>query len=261
MINPYQKKILLLAVRAGELMMKNGAEVYRVEDTITRICKACHIDHIEVFATHTGIFISMDKGGAEDDTQSYIKRIKGTDIDLNKISKINNFSREFTATDLSVDEGMEILEEIEKEKPYPLPVRVFGAMCIASFFALIFEGNFVDFGVALVSGTLCYLLSAFLSKFEINSFIRVFCCCALAAFIAMAASLTIPNASYDYIIIGTNMIFVPGVAITNSIRDFVSGDMIAGTARMMEAFLIAVGLAAGSGFVLKFWDVLGGGFF
>ena len=40
MINQFQKRILILAVRAGELMMKSGAEIYRVEDTITRICKA-----------------------------------------------------------------------------------------------------------------------------------------------------------------------------------------------------------------------------
>ena len=44
MINAYQKKILILAIYAGEIMMKNGAEIYRVEDTITRICKACGRD-------------------------------------------------------------------------------------------------------------------------------------------------------------------------------------------------------------------------
>ena len=85
MINAYQKKILILAIYAGEIMMKNGAEIYRVEDTITRICKACGINYIEVFATPSGIFVSLDKGGDENDTQTYIKRIKGTGTDLNKI--------------------------------------------------------------------------------------------------------------------------------------------------------------------------------
>lgn len=36
MVNIFQKKVLILAIYAGEIMMKNGAEVYRVEDTITR---------------------------------------------------------------------------------------------------------------------------------------------------------------------------------------------------------------------------------
>jgi uncharacterized membrane protein YjjP (DUF1212 family) len=54
------------------------------------------------------------------------------------------------------------------------------------------------------------------------------------------------------------MIYVPGVAITNAVRDFISGEMLAGTARMMEAALIAVSLAAGAGLVLKLWELTGG---
>ena len=62
MVNVFQKKILIVAVYAAEIMMRNGAEIYRVEDTVTRICKAGRIKHVEVFATPTGIFVSMDSG-------------------------------------------------------------------------------------------------------------------------------------------------------------------------------------------------------
>jgi len=57
---------------------------------------------------------------------------------------------------------------------------------------------------------------------------------------------------------GTIMLFVPGVAITNSIRDFLSGDMLAGVTRMVEAVVTAVSLAAGAGIVLKLWSIFGG---
>ena len=82
MVDLFQKKVLMLALYAGEIMMRNGAEIYRVEDTMTHICKACKMDNVEVFATPTGIFISMDRGGDEDDTQTYVKRIKGISTDL-----------------------------------------------------------------------------------------------------------------------------------------------------------------------------------
>ena len=59
--------LMEMAVRAGEIMLASGAEVYRVEDTITRICKACRIDHVEIFATPTGIFVSLDDGDRGDD--------------------------------------------------------------------------------------------------------------------------------------------------------------------------------------------------
>ena len=54
------------------------------------------------------------------------------------------------------------------------------------------------------------------------------------------------------------MLFVPGVALTNSIRDFLSGDMLSGVSRLVEALLTAVSLAAGAGVVLKLWDLMGG---
>ena len=236
MVNIFQKKVLILAIYAGEIMMKNGAEVYRVEDTITRICKACRMDHVEIFATPTGIFVSLDNGGEDDDPLTYVKRIDGIETDLNKISKINHFSREFTTTDLSVDDAMKQLKEIDETKPYPIPLRLLGAALVASFFSLIFGGAPVDF------------------------FVRCFCSCAGAAFLALVASSWIDAAAYQPVIIGTLMIFVPGVAITNAIRDFLSGSMLSGICRMMEAFLIAVALAAGAGVVLKLWSVIGGVF-
>jgi hypothetical protein len=48
------------------------------------------------------------------------------------------------------------------------------------------------------------------------------------------------------------------VAITNSIRDFLSGDMLSGLARLTEAAIIGVALAAGVGVVLKVWYLMGG---
>lgn len=258
MVNVFQKKVLMLAVYAAEIMMKNGAEIYRVEDTVTRICKACGISYVEVFATPTGIFVSIDKGGESDNPQTYIKRIKGSDTNLDKISKVNQFSREFTTTDLSVDDGMKLLKEIDNEKPYPLFLRMLGAAMVCSFFCIVFGGSVLDFLVAFISGAGCYLLSVLLIKIEINFFIRGFCCCAVAAFAALAAAASIPGTSYDPIIIGSIMIFVPGVAITNSIRDFLSGDMLSGLARMTEALLTAVALATGAGAMLAIWDATGG---
>lgn len=261
MINPYHKKVLILAVRAGELMMKNGAEIYRVEDTIERICKACRIPYVEVFAMQTGIFVSLDSGDDESDMYTYVKRIKGSgDTDLTRISEINRFSREFTATDLSVEAGMKRLKEIDHIKSLPVMVRLLGASLVASFFSLLFEGNFRDFCCAFLIGGVSYLLSLLLNRFSINYFIRGFCCCAVAAFFALTATSFIPDTHYDSIIIGAIMIFVPGVAITNSIRDFLSGDMLSGLARAAEAFLIACSLAAGAGMIMKLWDAIGGGF-
>ncbi len=252
-----QKEIVLLALRAGDIMMKSGAEVYRVEDTIARICKACGIDHVNVFATPTGIFVSTDNEDANN-TVTHIKRIRGSETDLSRISKVNQFSRTFTTTDMTVEEGNQILDEIESTKRYPFALRAVSASVVTGCFSAIFGGGPLDFFVAMIVGVMCYMASRFLEKYEINFFIRGFCCCAFAAFCALVADASIDGVSYAPVITGCLMLFVPGVAITNSIRDFLSGDMLSGVALLTEACIIGVSLAAGAGVVLKVWYLIGG---
>lgn len=252
-----QKEIMILAIKAGKIMMKSGAEIYRVEDTISRICLACGMDHVNVFSLPTGIFVSTNNE-KQDDTVTYIKRITSSETDLSKISAVNKFSREFTTTDLSVEDGMKMLEDIENSKRYPFWVRGFASSIVASCFAAIFGGGPLDFCVAFIAGFFAYMLSRFLEKYDINFFIRGFLCTGFTAFCALLAAASIPGVSYSYVVIGCIMLFVPGVALTNSIRDFLSGDMLSGLSRMTEAVLIGISLAAGAGIVIKLWTVMGG---
>jgi len=260
MINKIQKKVLILALRAGELMMKSGAECYRVEDTITRICKACKIPYVEVFATPTGIFLSLDEGSEDSDMHTFIKRIKGSSIDLEKISQINHFSREFTSTDLSIESGLDILRDISNIKPYHLLLRVLGASLVASFFSLIFQGNIKDFFCAFIIGACSYVVSVLLDKIDTNLFLRGFCCCVIATFLALGLLSVGLGSNLSSVIIGSIMIFLPGVALTNAVRDTLAGDMVSGATKGIEAVIIAVSLAAGVGVSIKLWTLLGGTF-
>ena len=259
MDSTYTNKVLKLAVYAGEIMMRNGAEIYRVEDTIVRICTVCGIKHTEVFATPTGVFISIASDNTEISAKTYIKRIRAVTTDLSKISRINRFSREFVSTDMSVDEAMEVLKSIDEKRPYPEPVRLLGAALVSSAFCLIFDGGIFDAVIALIAGSASYVLSLLLDRYGINYFIHGLLCCAVASAIALAATEVVPGTSYMPIIIGTLMIYVPGVAITNSIRDFLTGDMLSGLARMTEAVLTAASLATGSGIAITLWHLMGGG--
>ena len=45
--------------------------------------------------------------------------------------------------------------------------------------------------------------------------------------------------SVDKIIIGNIMLLIPGIALTNSLRDMISGDIISGLLRFLDAILVA----------------------
>ena len=49
----------------------------------------------------------------------------------------------------------------------------------------------------------------------------------------------------EMIMIGNIMLLIPGVLMTNSFRDFISGDMISGLLHFSEAIITAICIAAG----------------
>ncbi|MBE6032077.1 MAG: threonine/serine exporter family protein [Clostridiales bacterium] len=253
-----QKNIMVLALFAGEIMLKSGAEVYRVEDTVDRICRACGIPYVEVVATISSISLSLDSDDPERPPLTFIKRIRSITVDLEKVSRVNQFSREFTTTDLSVDEGRKILKEINGSKSAPAPALVAGAAAISAFFSAMLGGGLWDFVYAAISGAVAYSLSLVLERLHANSYMRIFLCCALATLLAVICANLDPRATADCIIIGGVMIFLPGVAITNAIRDALAGDPQAAVSRAVDAFLVAISIAVGAGMVIALWQFAGG---
>jgi len=258
MINKLQKQILIMALYAGELMMKSGAEVYRVEDTIERICKACRIDYVECFATTTGIFLSLDKGSDDSDMYTFIKRIKSSTIDLKHISDINRFSRVFTSTDLSIGDGFEQLKEIAADPIYRLPIRLLGAVLIGATMSLFYGADMLVMCFAGISGGLGYLMSRVVAIANFPEFIRIFVSCAVSTAAALLL-LSIGNEiNTNAAILGAVTIFMPGVAITNSARDILSGDMLAGVSRALDAIVTAVSIAGATVAIIAVWKFAGG---
>ena len=51
--------------------------------------------------------------------------------------------------------------------------------------------------------------------------------------------------SAELVSIGNIMLFIPGLAFTNSIRDIFTGDTIAGVLKLLESLLCAVVIAVG----------------
>jgi uncharacterized membrane protein YjjP (DUF1212 family) len=71
--------------------------------------------------------------------------------------------------------------------------------------------------------------------------------CFVLAYLTMICTKYFTGTDQNLIIIGSIMPLVPGVPITNAIRDTLQGDYNSGTARAMEAFVISLGIAVGVG--------------
>jgi len=258
MLEVNKKEVLLLALYAGEIMLKNGAETYRVEDTITRLCISKGFYYTDVYVTPTGIFMSIDDR-KKDEVLSYIKRIKSRGIDLNKVAEVNSFSRDFVNGHIGLNEGMELLQKIDELLPYPHYIHaIFGGVS-TSFFALLFGGNLLEFFSAFITGILLTYALNILVSIKFPPFLTHITGGMIAGIMAIIFSLSHPLIDIDKVIIGSIMTMVPGVAITNAVRDSIAGDLVSGLAKATEALIVAASIAFGVGFILKLWTFITGG--
>ena len=249
-------RLLHLATYAGMIMLQSGAEIYRVEETICRICQSYEIDEANSFVTPTGIMVSISYNKH---TYSLVKRVHIRGVNLHKIEKVNDLSRRIATFHPSFDSINKELNNIDKMPRYSLAVTLLCAGCAAGFFAILFGGTFRDLIAAFfIGGFIKYLFDLF-GKMSINDFfINCICAGTSAAFSILFLNLGFIT-NIDETIIGAIMILVPGLAITNAIRDTIAGDYLAGITKASEAFMVAIAIAVGTGGVISFWlKVLGG---
>ncbi len=231
-----------LATKAGIILMRSGAETYRVEETMNYILKAYGAKVTDSYATPTLLITSFTL-----DEQLYhnIKRVKMADVDLDKIVKVNDLSRLAYRHQLSLKDFEKELNKIESEKPYPFYIEILGALVCAFGFAFFFGGTLND---ALLSSLVAMVIEALAIYIRPLAFPHFFKYVFLSMIITLMA-IAFANLGLgrqDIIIISSLMLLVPGLAITNAIRDTVSGDLVAGLVRASEALINAAAIALGS---------------
>lgn len=241
-------KLLNISTLAGKIMLESGAETYRVEETIVRIGLSFGVDDAESFVTPTGIITSLTK---DSKTVTLVRRITSRGVDLNKIDLINNLSRQVQAQSMTVDELNTELINISQSDRYSAALTLFSSCAAAGCFALMFGGNIKDFFAAFIIGACIKIVSTVCQKLDINSFFINSLgggLCAILAIILMKLNIC---ANLDKTIIGSIMLLVPGLTITNAIRDTIAGDLLSGITKAAEAFLVAISIAVGTGAILS----------
>lgn len=252
------KLLFKFALLAGDIMLKNGAETYRVEDTINRILRTSHFRVIESFVTPTGIMATLDDPSI--DMITYVRRIDKRTINLSKVELTNDISRQYCQGNLTIEEAYEELLSVNKKPTYSKITLFIAYGLVAGFFTLVFEGHYLDAIVATVIGCSLALIHFLFRRYELNKFFYDIVGGSVIALMAILLTKVIPfGMDMNVIIIGSIMPLVPGVAFTNAIRDTIEGNLVSGVSRAVEALIVAASIATGVGVMLKIYYMLQGG--
>ncbi len=237
------KEKLSLAMDIGEQMLLCGAEVHRVEESITRMCYALGAKRIDVFIITSSMVATFYREDDESYTQT--RRILGSSTDFELLHRLNDLCRQVCAQKMTVSEIRAALQETLDHKTYPLWLEVVCYAAIAGAFTLFFGGGWIEAAFSLLVGAAVRFVILFAEKAVSNKIFPKFLSAAAATAMAFCALKLGWIPSVDKVIIGNIMSLIPGIGLTNALRDLFTGDSIAGLLRSVEAVLIALAIAAG----------------
>ena len=250
-------EVLTLAVEIGDLLLRNGAEVYRVEDTVMHILKSYDIKDCDVYVLSNGIFASANEN--TDDACSMVRHVPLGSVHLGRVAALNQLSREICAKTCSIEEAWERIPVCKTIPVASKPIQIFFCGLGSGCFAYLFGGNAIDGVVAFFVGAMLQIFLLSIKKQSVSKFITNILGSGLVTTLSLIFLTMGFPILYDKIIIGAIMPLVPGIALTTSIRDLFNGDYVSGTIHLMDAILTAVCIAMGVGAVITIYQWLPGG--
>jgi len=240
--------LLVCILDMGELLLTSGAEVLRVEDTLSRLCTAYGFLRVNVFSITSSIVITVH--GLDGHVYTQTRRIIKRDTNLQKVALVNALSRQLCRAPVSIPDFQEKLEEIRNSKVFPLWVQCLCYAAISAVFSVFFGGSALDGVAAAISGVLIFGIQYFLQKLHMNSLLQCLLVSAFAAFVVILMVRAGLGYAPDKITIGNIMLLIPGISFTTSLRDIINGDTIAGLVGICEAVIKAIAIAIGFAAVL-----------
>ena len=237
------EEILTSAINIGEQLLVSGAEISRVEDTIRRICAAYGIKQSHIFSIASSIIVTLETEDGQWITQT--RRIHSYGTNMWRLDRLNNLSRKICATKPTFKEISEEFEGLRGGPAYSLKVQCATYAMIAAAFTVFFGGNFRDGFAALFVGAVMRLQLHVFSGMHMKSIFSNVICSLLSGMACILMCYIGVGQNPEMIMIGNIMLLIPGVLLTNSFRDFISGDMITGLLHFTEAMIIAICVAVG----------------
>ena len=231
---------------AGRIILENGGETYRAEDTVLHMARALHLDHADVFAVPSGLFISfVDERG---EWKSSVNRVNLKGTHLARVDRVNQISRALAAGDLLPERLLDELKAAQSlNENSPVWYAPLMAFLTAAGFAVMFGGGLMD----MLLGGLCAALTqvipyAFSQENRSSAMASCLVGGTFCALIPLVFHALTGLCSTEAVIASAIMPLVPGLSMTNAVQDILRGDMVSGVAHCARAIMIAVMVAGGA---------------
>lgn len=253
----HTKEILTLAVEIGDTMLRSGAEIYRVEDSLIHILESYNVKNFDVYVLSNGIFASANED--QEDSCSMIRHVPISSVNLSKVTALNQLVRDICSHKCSIAEANIRLSRCKHIPPYSKPILVAGCAVACGCFCYLYGGTPLDMIFATLIGIIEQLFLFACERHHVSRFLTNVYASLVVAILSILVFASGLPVHHDKIIIGDIMPLVPGIVFTTSIRDFYNGDYLSGTIHLIDALLTALCIAVGICLPIVLFRYLGGG--
>ena len=142
-----EKQKLNLLCDAAQLLLENGSETYRVEETAQRMAKGLNIEYVNIAALPTTVFL-------EADGRACVRRISRRGTNSQRIAMVNEISRRIERGEMTPDMAKAELERARRMPGFSQRTMLIAYALAAASFCLLFGGGAGTFAVTFVIGLL-----------------------------------------------------------------------------------------------------------
>ncbi|MGN0342255.1 MAG: threonine/serine exporter ThrE family protein [Roseburia sp.] len=250
------KEILTLAVELADTMLRSGAEIYRVEDSVIRILEAYGLKDADVYVLSNGIFASANEN--KEDACSMIRHVPLASVHLSRVAALNQLTRDICDHKCTIEEANVRLQECRHLPSYPPVVLLLCCGLACAAFAFLFGGNIIEALFSFAIGVVEQLLLLFCKKHKVSRFLTNVYASVLISLLSILIVITGLPVHHDKLVIATIMPIVPGIVFTTAIRDFYNEDYLSGSIHLIDALLTALCIAVGVSLPIVLFRYLGG---
>ncbi len=231
-----------LCLELGRAFQAFGIPAHRFEDALARIAARLGLEG-QFFALPTAFFASLGKDGHQ---WTFIQRSPSGDVNLSKLSDLQETTDALIEGQLSTADARTRVQEIlaAPDRWAPLPtVLCFGLGSAPA--AMFFGGGWREMGLTAVLGSLVGLTAVLLGRKAGLARLVYPVAGTMVGFLALAAAYRFPHVSPQVLTLAGLIVLLPGLRLVVSMNELATGNLVAGTARLVDTAMTFLSLGFG----------------
>ena len=261
-------------IEIGGTLVSYGCPSYRLEALVALVAEHEGLK-AQAFAMPTGLFVSVtdtdmtplpserhpDVGSLPPPRIAPILRmvrVKEWGTNLDRLVAVDEIFNDAADKKISIREARRRLHALRRApNAYPVALSWIASAVAAGAAAVFFRGGAFEVAVSALTGLVAFGFAQAIGKNPSARFLIDFVGGVIAAAMAWGASRVHADASREVIVLSGVIAVIPGMTLTTGLAELAQRNLVAGGARLMEAFVAFLSIIFGIALLLGFQHIAG----